>query len=159
MNRMTFHGTLRLAFACCVLAGCGDDPGEAPADAAGTIADSASRDSVFVPDEDVVTLPSNRIYYTLTSFDWYARGEPLVHEGRPYEPEGMPVSASLSDMSRLGDYQGVEFYAQSGDIDPVVYVPVYDGYWQRFRADPNAVATPRDAAGDVDAVADSTDGP
>ena len=106
-----------------------------------------------------MTLPSNRIYYTLTSFDWYARGEPLVHDGRAYAPEGMPVSASLADMSKAGDYHGVEFYVRSGDPDPVVYVPVYDGYWQRFRADPNAVAMPQDAAGDVDAVADSTGGP
>ena len=42
------------------------------------VADTVEGDSVFDPAEDVVTLPTSRIYYTLTSYDWYARGEPLV---------------------------------------------------------------------------------
>lgn len=100
--------------------------------------DSLSGDSVFDPSADRVSLPSSRIYYTLTSHEWYARGQPLLHEGRPYEPEGMPVDASLSDMQKLGDFQGVEYYSLNGDSDPVVYVPVFDGWWQRFRADPSA---------------------
>jgi hypothetical protein len=35
-----------------------------------------------------------------------------------------------------------------------VYVPVFDGYWQRFRADPSARAMPADA-GDADSVQDA----
>lgn len=140
-----------------MLAGCGTDDGPPGADSADApiAADSIAADSVFEPAEDVVTLPTSRIYYTLTSYDWYARGEPLIHDGRPYTPEGMPVHASLDDMGRAGDYQGVEYYVRTGDPAPAVYVPVFDGYWQRFTADPNAVAMPADtdAAGD-DAVGD-----
>ena len=144
--------TLHAAVACCVLAGCGS--ADEPADDAPAAADSVAGDSVFDPAEDVVTLPTDRIYYTLTSFDWYARGEPLVHEGRPYEPEGMPVGASLTDMTKAGEYQGVEFYVRGGDNESV-YVPVFDGYWQQFRADPSAVATPADTDTDDVAPADT----
>jgi hypothetical protein len=139
--------TLNVTVACCVLAGCGTDD-EPPVDAAAIAVDTAAGDSVFDPAEDLVTLPTSRIYYTLTSYDWYARGEPLVFDGRPWEPEGTPVSASLNDMEKAGEYQGVEFYVRAGDPGAVVYVPVFDGYWQRFRADPNATAMPADA--DVD---------
>jgi hypothetical protein len=135
-----------------VLAGCGT--ADEPADNAPAVADTVGGDSVFDPAEDVVTLPTSRIYYTLTSYDWYARGEPLVHEGRPYEPEGMPVGASLTDMTKAGEYQGVEFYVRGGDSG-AVYVPVFDGYWQLFRGDPSAVATPADADSDGAAPADT----
>jgi hypothetical protein len=139
MSRVTLHITI----ACCVLAGCGT--ADEPADAQPSATDSIASDSVFDPAEDVVTLPTSRIYYTLTSYDWYARGEPLVHDGRPYEPEGMPVSASLPEMTKVGEYQGVEFYVRGANAEPAVYVPVFDGYWQRFQADPSAVASPVDA--------------
>lgn len=146
MSRVTLH----IAVACCVLAGCGSD--DEPADRTpAAAADTIHSDSVFEPAEDIVTLPSSRIYYSLTNFDWYARGEPLVHDGRPYAPDGMPVSASLDAMTKAGEYQGVEYYARSGDPEPAVYVPVFDGYWQRFRGDPNAVAMPADDAPDTDA--------
>jgi hypothetical protein len=157
MIESMYRVTLPVAFACCVLAGCRPDDGSPPDDTARALPDSVSADSVFTPASDIETLPSSRIYYTLTSFDWYARGEPLVHDSRAWEPEGTPISASLADMARAGEYQGVEYYVRSGDPDPVVYVPVYDGYWQRFRADPSAVAMPRDAAGDA-APADSGPG-
>lgn len=150
MSRVTLH----IAVACCVLAGCGSD--EQPAEDPPAAADRVASDSVFAPPEDLVTLPTSRIYYTLTSYEWYARGEPLVHDGRPFEPEGMPVSASLDGMTKVGEYQGVEYYVQKGNPEAAVYVPVFDGYWQRFRGDPNAVAFPADAAvdADTDGVAD-----
>jgi hypothetical protein len=148
--------TLNIAVACCVLTGCGTDD-DRPDREAPLAADNVAADSVYAPAEDLVTLPTSRIYYTLTSHDWYARGEPLVHDGRPYEPEGMPVSASLDVMEKAGEYSGVEYYVRSGDPEPAVYVPVFDGYWQRFRGDPNAVALPADAAdaGDADSGSDA----
>lgn len=154
MNETISHVTLRIAVACCVLAGCGPD--EPPASDTTLTADSITGDSVFDPSEERVNLPSSRIYYTLTSHDWYARGESLVHEGRPYDPEGMPVNVSLSEMSHAGEYQGVEYYVHGGEAESAVYVPVFEGYWQRFRADPTARAMPSDTDGDsTDAAADS----
>jgi hypothetical protein len=145
-----------IAVACCVLAGCREADQPPAAAAAG---DTVVADSVFRPDETQVNLPTDSIYHTLTSYDWYARGEPLVHSGRPYEPDGMPVNASLTEMTKVGDYQGVEFYTRSGESAAAVYVPVFVGYWQRFLADPSAAAYPADAADSVDgdgAPADST---
>jgi hypothetical protein len=153
MNETISHVTLRIAVACCVLAGCG--AGDPPAAGTALTVDSIAGDSVFDPSEERVNLPSSSIYYTLTSYDWYARGESLVHEGRPYEPEGMPVNFSLSEMSHVGEYKGVEYYVHGGEAEAAVYVPVFEGYWQRFRADPSARAMPTDA--DVDSTDAATD--
>jgi hypothetical protein len=88
----------------------------------------------FQPDEDRKTLPSNRIYYTLTDYPWYARGEPLLHDGRPHVASGLPIAASTDEMEKAGEYEGVEFYTRRDHNEPVVYVPVFEGYWLGFRA-------------------------
>lgn len=143
MSRATLH----IAVACCVLAGCNAEP--EPVDSPPP-ADSIAADSVFAPDEDQINLPTASIYYTLTSFDWYARGEPLIHTGRSYEPDGMPVNIPLTDMQKVGEYHGVEYYTRAADPSPAVYVPVYEGYWQMFSMDPSAAVIPADDAAGVD---------
>lgn len=92
-------------------------------------------DSIYATPVERVALTPERIYFTLTAYDWYARGEPLLHGNAAYQPAGMPVTASLPDMHHVGDYQGVDVYVRDGDEEPVLYVPVYEGYWQVFRAD------------------------
>jgi hypothetical protein len=143
--------------ACCLLTSCGDarpqttgEPGtaaqqgaEAP-DEWGAISPAAGPDSLFEPAEQRRILPRHRIYYTLTDYDWYARGEPLVLDGVPYVPAGLPVAASADDMRQLGSYQGVDYYEwddgapQGGAVR--LYVPVFEGYWQTFHADPARLA-------------------
>lgn len=100
----------------------------------------ADPDSVAAPDSVYVetvreTLPPDRIYHVLTDHEWYARGESLLHDGAEYSPAGMPVAASLPGMQLIGEYQGVDYYAMGGQPG-VLYVPVYEGYWQPFRAIP-----------------------
>jgi hypothetical protein len=108
------------------------------AEAAETVtADTA----VYIAGPARETLPSNRIYYTLTRHEWYARGEPLLHDGRSYRAAGMPVRAEVSEMRHLGDYQGVEYYVRAEDGGVDVYVPVFEGYWQPFRPDTTADTT------------------
>jgi hypothetical protein len=143
MNLTPTRLTDVLLVACCVLAGCRGAEEEAgptsqPAVAVG--------DSVYSPTADRVSLPPGRIYYTLTTHDWYARGEPLVFQGREYRPSGMPQEASLTEMTKLGDFQGVEFYGRSGVPPAAVYVPVFEGYWQQFRTDAAVVDTTASAA-------------
>lgn len=137
-----------VAVACCVLAGCASDETPVPA-AADSAAATVAGDSFFDPSEDRVNLPTGSIYYTLTSYDWYARGQPLRHDGRAYVTDGMPIGASLGSMQKAGTFEGVDYYVSAGEQD-AVYVPVFEGYWQRFRADPSAPAEPADAA-DTDA--------
>jgi hypothetical protein len=107
--------------------------GEAPA---GT---EAADTAVYVATPERELLPSHRIYYTLTDHEWYARGEPLLHEGRAFHATGVPVAASSDRMNLLGEYQGVEFYAMEGDGAGTLFVPVFEGYWQPFRMDAAAV--------------------
>jgi hypothetical protein len=57
-------------------------------------------DSVYTAPPTREDLPSARIYYTLTDHEWYARGDPLVHENAFYIPAGQPVSASLEEMEQ-----------------------------------------------------------
>lgn len=115
-----------------LLGACGDEEPEAETPAAADAAVSA--DSVYVPRTDSVRLPEARIYYTLTDHEWYARGEPLQHEGAAYEPGGAPLAADLAEMEQAGSYAGVEYYRRADEPDNVLYVPVFPGYWQPFRA-------------------------
>ncbi|MGH7552830.1 MAG: hypothetical protein ACREMQ_07350 [Longimicrobiales bacterium] len=79
----------------------------------------------------------NRIYYNLTQFDWYARGEPIHYENAAYRPRGAPIRASADRMEKAGEYQGVEFYRadEDGAASTVVYVPVFEGFWLPFVRD------------------------
>lgn len=74
------------------------------------------------------------IYYDLTRFDWYRRGQPLLVEGRPFQPAGRPEPTGVREFTELGRYDGVTYYAVAGSEAPhnVVYVPVSPGYWQPF---------------------------
>lgn len=145
---------LCVTLACCVLAGCGPEEPDTEI-AAEAAADSVDGVAVFNPSEERQHLPSSRIYFTLTDYGWYERGQPLLHDGRGYRPEGMPVDASLGGMQKAGEFEGVEYYVRTADPGAVLYVPVFDGYWQAFRLDPSAPVTPVDDAPADDAPADS----
>jgi hypothetical protein len=127
-----------------LLSGCADD------DAAPAAAEDARRiatqppdtlglpDDIYIADEDAVdTAPPPVIYYDLTRYDWYARGEPLVHEGWNYAPGGL-VAASGGEMEALGEYGGVTYYRRrDGGVDSL-FVPVFERYWLTFN--PGAAA-------------------
>lgn len=85
------------------------------------------------PDAEEDDLPPV-IYYDLTRFDWYARGEPMRLDDGSYSPGGAPVRASTSEMQKIGEYEGVEYYArdEGTDSEGVVYVPVFEGFWLPF---------------------------
>lgn len=74
------------------------------------------------------------IYYDLTRFDWYARGEPMRLDDGAYAPGGAPVRAATSEMEKVGEYEGVEYYARddASGSEGVVYVPVFEGFWLPF---------------------------
>ena len=125
------------ALLACPLIGCGSDEDASAEPAAQTAAvDTATHsDTTFSPEPQREVLPADRIYFNLTQHEWYAKGQPLVHEGRGYMPAGFPVAASLPEMQRMGEYQGVEYYRRA-DADSMLYVPVSRGYWQVFRGGP-----------------------
>lgn len=114
-----------------------DDNVTQAAEAVDSAATAGARpaDSVYAPPETAEPQPGVRLYPTLTSYEWYARGEPLRHEGVAYLPAGGPVTVAASDMQHAGEYQSVDYYVRTGLTEGVVYVPVYHGYWQPFRAD------------------------
>lgn len=106
-----------------------------PLEAEPAVAALADSDTVYTPQSGRVALAPERIYFTLTDHEWYARGEPLVHGNVALHPAGMPVSATLDEMHHAGEYHGVDYYVRDGDDTLVVYVPVFAGYWQPFRGD------------------------
>lgn len=112
--------------------GCNRSEDTEPAATATAAADSVAPDSVFRAPAEPVAPSTHRIYYTLTSHEWYAQGRPLVHEGQPHQPAGVPVNASADELTRAGEFEGVEYYTRAGEAG-VVYVPVFEGYWQVFR--------------------------
>lgn len=125
---------MRLSFplALAALAACAspEDASVPDAESASTVA--AALPPAPAPGPAVKHLPSDRIYYDLTRFQWYARGEPLRHEGLAYQPSGMPVAIPLAEMEQIGAYDGVDYYRRAG-ADALLFVPVFDGYWLAFR--------------------------
>lgn len=105
-----------------------EQPVEAAAAELGT--DTAA---IFIAPEETSDERPATIYYDLTRHHWYARGEPLLHEGRRYQPAGSLVTAAGGAMERLGEYGGVDYYRQIGAGLETLYVPVHDRYWLGFR--------------------------
>jgi hypothetical protein len=144
MNRITNLRRMVLSsVACCLVIACAR---EEPAlhTAAGEIDApeiTGGVDTIYTAPPTREDLPSARIYYTLTDHEWYARGDPLVHENVSYAPGGQPVAASLEEMQEAGAYHGVEYYVRHGDERHTLYVPVFEGYWQPFRPDTTARST------------------
>jgi hypothetical protein len=118
------------------LAGCGgggtagDSPGTMPPVAAGVDTAAPSTDTASAAPGS--TQPAE-IYYDLTIFEWYRQGEPLVVDGRAYEPIGHPESIRGGALERVGVYGGVAYYVPRGySPHQGVLVPVFEGYWQPF---------------------------
>jgi hypothetical protein len=115
---------LAVAVAIPGISGCGPDGAPADAVAAATSAESkgASAPEAVRPRE---------IYYDLTAFAWYQAGAPLVVDGRAYVARGAPLTSSSAKLRLAGTYQGVDYY-RDAEISDVVYVPVFEKYWQPF---------------------------
>jgi hypothetical protein len=120
--------------------GCERIPGLDDRDAA-----APDADVVLPPEPETLETPPSeplpdRIYFTLTDYEWYARGQPLVHANAQYRAGSGVVAAPLSSMRKVGEYEGVDVYAADGAaVDTAVYVPVFPGYWQPFHLSQAAV--------------------
>jgi hypothetical protein len=117
----------------------------APAAEVGATAASDSLSGPPAEAADPETRP-DRVYYVLTEFDWYARGEPIVLEGTSYTVSGDPARIDARALERVAEYGGVDLYRRSGDAN--LYVPVFEGYWLTFAPEPGAppAAAPADTA-------------
>lgn len=108
-------------------------------------AETPEAGAVVPPEPENIETPPpeplpDRIYFTLTDYEWYARGEPLVLESAQYRSGSGVVAAPLSSMRKVGEYQGVDVYSADGAaMDSAVYVPVFPGYWQPFHLSQSAV--------------------
>lgn len=104
--------------------------------------------AIWEPSHEDEDLP-DRIYYDLTRFEWYARGEPLRIGEDAYLPARVLVRAPASSMRSAGEYGGVSFYRaaersnfphdgsaqDSALLMRAVYVPVFEGFWLPFLPD------------------------
>lgn len=84
---------------------------------------------------DKDSLPA-RVYYNLSSYEWYAHGEPLYWDNRDWELAGGPVPLTTGEMTLVGEYAGVDVYVVTaedaeGSVS-AVYVPVSEGFWLPF---------------------------
>ncbi len=131
-----------------VVMGCGEFPArDADPPAAELVARIAGQDEVRAADEPEPEEESDAapavIYYDLTGFDWYRRGEPILLEGRRYLP-GRVEPTGERRFQREGAYDGVDYYVPRDAAQPhdTIYVPVYSGYWLPFAlgAEPPASA-------------------
>lgn len=86
------------------------------------------------PDSAAAPARPDEIYYDLTAYEWYRRGEPLVAAGFAFQPDGIPRIIPLDSLHRAGNYQGVDYYARNGVTQPydTLFVPVFEEFWQPF---------------------------
>jgi hypothetical protein len=118
-----------LAIGTLAVSACTDDRAEPASETAIAVAADSTSGPVTAEPPDAEARPE-RIYYDLTRFDWYARGQPLVFEGSSYLPDGAPTPIDARSLAIAGAYDGVDVYRR--ESDPRLYVPVYDGYWLAF---------------------------
>jgi hypothetical protein len=123
---------LALAIAACR----GEDAGAA-GDGAGTSGVASALDgaaAVLTGDSASRPRRPDEIYYDLTAYDWYRRGEVLVASGSAFQPQGLPRIIPFDSLRRAGNYQGVDFYVKNGAAEPydTVFVPVFEDFWQPF---------------------------
>jgi hypothetical protein len=76
------------------------------------------------------------IYYDLTHFDWYRRGEPIQIGGQSFRPREVQPTGERK-FHQEGSYDGVDYYISRDESEPydTIYVPVYNGYWLPFALD------------------------
>ena len=118
----------------------------APATAAAAPVDSASAALAEREARSSEAQP-RRIYYDLTRFDWYRRGESLVAEGVAYEQTGDPVTMAGDSLRLAGTYQDVDYYVRvDDDARGVVFVPVFQRYWLPFARAGAGTGSPPDSA-------------
>jgi hypothetical protein len=145
------HGKLILCPALLLALGtvaCGGEGGSpagnrAGADGVASVIDRAA--AVLTADSAPRTRGPDEIYYDLTAYDWYRRGEVLVAAGFGFQPQGLPRVIPFDSLRRAGNYQGVDFYVKNGAAEPydTVFVPVFEDFWQPFLpVGPAAPATP-----------------
>jgi len=59
---------------------------------------------------------------------WYINNEPVMFQGRRFVKYGLPRVLGVSEVTRMGEFQGVSLFAEMGQTRPeVVYVPVRPG--------------------------------
>lgn len=142
-SRAVLYASCVLAFA---VAGCEergatdrtpDDDPEAPDAVAGVGEVVAARAPADGPR---VEPRPRRIYYDLTAYEWYRKGEPLRVGAGEYVPEGAPQAMAPERMRRVAEYEGVDVYVPAGVAPPygVVFVPVFRRYWQPFILQPRS---------------------
>jgi len=128
-----------LALLLAVAAGCGrgDRPEEEPAQATSSTAAievDTARDAVGPPAEEAEEEERpDTIYYDLTRFEWYRRGQPIVIDETRYTPAEVEATGGRR-LKREGAYEGVDYYVNRDSDQPydTIFVPVYPGYWLPF---------------------------
>ncbi|HEY8468781.1 MAG TPA: hypothetical protein VIL18_04020 [Longimicrobiales bacterium] len=133
---------LALGTAACGGEGAGLVGDEAGADGVASALDGAA--AVLTQDSAPRPRGPDEIYYDLTAYDWYRRGEVLVAAGFAFQPQGLPRVIPFDSLRRAGNYQGVDFYVKNGAAEPydTVFVPVFEDFWQPFLPVGPATPTP-----------------
>ena len=60
---------------------------------------------------------------------WFINNEPITFNGRQYAKYGLPRVLGVTEVNRIGEYQGVSVFAETGATGSpdVIYLPVRPG--------------------------------
>jgi len=134
--RVTFARALVLALAAGAAACTGEGAGGAAraSSAEGVVWTLGAAASALRVDTARPPARPDEIYYDLTAYDWYRRGEPLIAGEFAFQPNGVPRPIPFDSLRRAGSYQGVDYYVRNTVPEPhdTLFVPVFDDFWQPF---------------------------
>jgi len=113
-------------------AACGTDRSLEAAAESGALA--AETNHLGDSESDALHAGPTRVFYDLTAFDWYRRGEPLLLDGRAYMPASQPKFIPGKTLRQLDSFGGVDVYRRARQSEPLdsIFVPVYENYWLVF---------------------------
>lgn len=68
--------------------------------------------------------------------DWFVSDDPITFDGRRYSRFGQPASMECSGLKIIGDFNGVNLFAETDAAEPFaeIFVPVEPGLFQPYRA-------------------------
>lgn len=69
---------------------------------------------------------------------WFAKAEPIRFERRDYRKLDQPVALKCEDLKRVGEHNGIPFFADIMVLSPIetILVPVGPGRFQPYRTTP-----------------------
>jgi hypothetical protein len=83
------------------------------------------------PEDEVATVAA-REGYPLETLDWVQQGRHVEFDGRTWEPIGRPVHEPMTNLRRVGEFEGMSLFSPARESSPYkhLFFPIGNELWQ-----------------------------